>query len=129
VLLAHPRIAPDPVRVRLVNFAASALEVEVFAYVTTTDFEEFAAVREDVYLRFLDVIATSGTGFAFPSQTSYQAVDRGIDVARQRAAEQAVAAARAQGKLPFPGFTPEEVRAMDDTLDWPPKGSSTAAKR
>jgi hypothetical protein len=29
----------------------------------------------------------------------------------------------------FPDPSPEEVRALDDTLDWPPKGSAAAAAR
>jgi MscS family membrane protein len=129
VLLAHPKVAPDPLRVRFVGFGAYSLDVELFAYVETTDFDEYLAVREDVYLRLIDVVAASGTGFAFPSSTTYQAPDRGLDAERAQQAEAEIARARAEGRLMFPDPSPEEVRALDDTLDWPPKGSAAAAAR
>jgi MscS family membrane protein len=128
LLLAHPKVSPDPQRVRFVGFGASSLDVEVFAYIETLDFNEFLAVREDLYLRFLDVIAAAGTGFAFPSTTTYLARDGGLDAKRQKASEERIRALRAEGKLMYPDFPPEEVTALDDTLDWPPKGSVAAAR-
>lgn len=79
MLLDHPKVDPDPARVRFVGFGASSLDVEIFAYVRTTDYDEFLAVREDVYLRIMDVVAENGTGFAFPSRTVYVANDDGGD--------------------------------------------------
>jgi MscS family membrane protein len=127
VLLAHPKVLPEPQRVRFVGFGSSSLDLEVFAYVETTDFNEFLAIREDIFLRFMDVVAESGTGFAFPSTTTYLARDGGLDREKQARAEAQVAAWRSEGKLMFPSFTPAEVEAMDDTLDWPPKGSVQSA--
>ena len=40
-------------------------------------------MREDLYLRIMDVVASSGTGFAFPSQMQYGS-EEGIDPARAR---------------------------------------------
>src|SRR4030095_9545264 len=94
LLLAHPKVSPDPARVRLVNFGAYSLDIEVFAYVVTTDVDEFIAVREDLYLRIMDVVAASGTGFTFPSQVEYVATDTAIDGERQKAVEAQVAAGR-----------------------------------
>jgi MscS family membrane protein len=128
LLLAHPKVLADPARVRFVGFGASSLDVEIFAYVDTASFDEFLAVREDLYLRFLDVVAASGTGFAFPSTTTYLARDAGLDRARQSDAEQRIRALRAEGRLMYPDFAPDEVAALDDTLDWPPKGSVAAAR-
>jgi small-conductance mechanosensitive channel len=128
LLLAHPKVAPEPVRVRLVNFGASSLDVELLAFVQTADFNEFAAVREDLFLRILELLAECGTGFAFPSTTTYLARDGGIDRSRQAAAEAGIRALRAEGKLMFPDFAAEDVRALDDTLDWPPRGSVALAR-
>jgi MscS family membrane protein len=122
LLYAHPRIDPDPARVRLMGFGAYSLDVEVYAYVRTADYNEFLAVREDVYLRIMDVVAASGTGFAFPSQTNYSR-DDGFDATRARAAESQVRAWREQAALPLPEFPAERVTALRDTLDYPPKGS------
>ena len=72
----HPRVSPDPIRVRFVSFGAYSLDVEVVAFVATTDLEEFLAVREELYLKMMDEVAAAGTGFAFPSQTVYMSRDR-----------------------------------------------------
>ncbi|MBL8863837.1 MAG: mechanosensitive ion channel family protein [Planctomycetes bacterium] len=128
VLLAHPKVLPEPLRVRLAAFGAYSLDVEVLAYVDTQDINEFIAVREDLFLRFMDVLAASGTGFAFPSSTTYLARDGGLDGARKAAAEAEIARLRDEGRLMFPDYAPEDVRAMDDTLDWPPRGSVAAAR-
>ena len=37
MLLGHPRIHPDSVRARFIGFGACSLDIEVFAYVKTTD--------------------------------------------------------------------------------------------
>ncbi len=87
MLLAHPRIHPDPVRVRFIGFGASSLDLEVFAYVTTRDWSEFLGIREEVFLRIMDIVKESGTGFAFPSQTLYLAQDHGPNAPRTEAAQ------------------------------------------
>jgi len=122
LLLAHPKIDPDPARVRLVGFGAYSLDVDVFAYVRTIDYNEFLAVREDLMLRMMDVVAESGTGFAFPSQTNYDARD-GFDQEKARVAADAVHRWREAGALFLPDFPPGEAAKLADTIDYPPKGS------
>ncbi|MFN0066368.1 MAG: mechanosensitive ion channel family protein, partial [Limisphaerales bacterium] len=75
LLLSHPSIEPGSARARFIGFGASSLDIEVFAYVKTQNRVEFLGVREDVWLRIMDLVAQSGTGFAFPSQTVYLAQD------------------------------------------------------
>jgi MscS family membrane protein len=128
VLMSHPRVAREPQRVRFVGFGSSSLDLEVFAYVETTDFNQFLAVREDIFLRFMDVIAESGTGFAFPSTTAYLARDGGLDDERRAAAEAEVEKWRSEGRLMFPEFAPAEMDSMRGTLDWPPAGSVVGAR-
>jgi MscS family membrane protein len=128
LLYAHPRIDRDPVRVRFVGFGAYSLDVEIFAYVGTADFNEFLAVREDVYLRIMDAVAASGTGFAFPSQTNYGS-EQGLDPERARHAEAEVRGWRERGTLPLPEFPPERVTRLRDTLDYPPEGSPQFRRR
>jgi len=77
LLAEHPRVLADPQRVRFVAFGAYSLDVEVFAYIRTSDWAEFLAIREEIYLRMMEIVAESGTGFAFPSQTLYMARDTG----------------------------------------------------
>jgi MscS family membrane protein len=84
-LLANdPRVIPDPLRVRFVGFGAHSLDVEVTTYIATADLDEFQAIREELFLKMMDIVKEAGTGFAFPSQTIYTAADDGLD--RERAA-------------------------------------------
>jgi MscS family membrane protein len=89
MLLAHPKVSPDPARARFIGFGASSLDVEIFAYVLTPDFNEFLVIREELYLRMMEVIEEAGTSFAFPSQTLYLGRDSGLDQERVRRAEEA----------------------------------------
>ncbi len=124
LLYAHPKVHPDPARVRFVGFGPYSLDVELFAYVGTTNFDEFLAVREDLFLRIMDIVAASGTGFAFPSSTTYLRRDGGLDEARSRAAEAQVRQWRERGELCLPEFPPEQIAALGGTLDYPPRGSA-----
>jgi MscS family membrane protein len=128
VLLAHPRITDDPARVRFVGFGAYSLDLEVFAYADTSDWNEFLQIREDVYLRFMEAIKEAGTGFAFPSSTTYIGRDDGLNEEQVRAAEQRVAAWRERHELPFPHFPENFQREVENTLDWPPEGSPNARR-
>jgi len=123
MLLSHPRIHPDPARARFIGFGASSLDIEVFAYATTSDWGEFLGIREDVLLRIMDLVAQSGTGIAFPSQTLYFARDDGLDADRTQAAEAQVRQWRETGHLPFPNFAAEQAAQMRGSLIYPPPGS------
>jgi MscS family membrane protein len=123
LLYAHPRVDPDPARVRFVAFGPHSLDLEIFAYVRTQDYDEFLAVREDLYLRIMDVVAASGTAFAFPSQTLYSGA-RGLDAERARQAEAEIQRWREEGTLPLPEFPAARVAGLRDSLDYPPRGSA-----
>jgi MscS family membrane protein len=126
VLISHPKVSNDPARVRFSGFGAHSLDLDVFAYVQTSDYAEFCNIREDLYLRFMDAVAAAGTGFAFPSQTLYMGRDEGMDETRTREAERSVEAWRNEGSLPFPEFAADAVEKLDDSADWPPRGSASA---
>jgi small-conductance mechanosensitive channel len=126
ILIGHPKVASDLLRVRFAAFGASSLDVEVNAYVMTADAMEFQAIREDIFLRFMDAIAEAGTGFAFPSQTVYLSRDRGLHAEKSHAAETSIGVLRAERKLPFPDFSPREMEELVDRLEYPPEGSSGA---
>jgi MscS family membrane protein len=94
VLREHPRVSPDPARVRFVGFGSSSLDLEVYAYVTTSDWNEYLAIREELYLQFMDAVERAGSGFAFPSQTLYLGKDDGLDADAARDAASKGAALR-----------------------------------
>jgi len=92
VVSDHPKIETSTVRVRLIELTSSALNVELVCYVLTRDFNEFAAVREDVLLRIMKFVEESGTNLASASQTLYLSGDPAskkekLDAAAKKAAE------------------------------------------
>lgn len=124
MLYAHPKVEPDPARIRFVGFGDYSLDLEIFAYVRATDYGDFLAIKEDIQLRIMDIVAASGTGFAFPSQTTYFARDAGLDPAKGQAAEAQVRVWRTKGELPLPDFPPEAIAALGGTLNYPPDGAA-----
>jgi hypothetical protein len=117
----------EPSRARFIGFGSSSQDVEIFAYIDTTDFNDFLAVQEDVFLRLSDIVAASGTSFAYPSTVNYLARDPGVDSDKTEKAENAVAAWRRNDRLPFPDFPNGERWEMFNTLDYPPSGSPDSA--
>ena len=71
MLLAHPKLLNDTVRVRFVNCGDYSYDLEIFVYADTSNLNEFLAIQQDVLLRVIDIVQSAGTDFAFPSQTAY----------------------------------------------------------
>jgi len=123
---AHPRVHQETVRIRFFGYGASSLDIDFRIYALTRDWNDFFAVREDIFLRVNDIIARSGTSFAFPSQTLYMGHDDGLDKEQSEAAIRQVEAWREDSNLPFPAPTEENIENLADTLDYPPRGSPEA---
>ncbi|WP_026308514.1 mechanosensitive ion channel family protein [Spirosoma spitsbergense] len=100
VLRNHPKVNPDPARVRFVALGENSLDLAVFAYINTSDFNEFLAIQEDLMLQMIDVVDDSGTGFAFPSQTLYMGKDKTMSEEKSREAERKVREWREKDELP-----------------------------
>jgi MscS family membrane protein len=111
-LLSHPKIQTDSVRIRFVNFSASSLDIELFAYVKTTNRPEFLAVREELFLQVMDIVNESGTGFAFPSQTVYFGRDSGLDPKKTEKAEAQMRQSDSEDHLPVPGSSSEQLNEI-----------------
>ncbi|HET9220763.1 MAG TPA: mechanosensitive ion channel domain-containing protein [Terriglobia bacterium] len=58
-------------RIRLVNFGREAIELELFAYVRTTDPAQFMEQREKLLLDVAGIVESAGSGFAQPTQFVY----------------------------------------------------------
>ena len=121
MLFAHPKVLLP--RVRLIGFNDDSLKVEILAYTDTGVWAEWHAIREDVFLRVMQIIESSGTRLALPSQTTYFVRDDGLDDEKKRAAEEQVHEWAEKGELPFPDMTEEQQKALAGTLDFPPTGS------
>jgi MscS family membrane protein len=124
LLYSHPKVESNTVRVRLIDVAGAAPTVEILAYVLTQDFNEFAAVREDVLLRIMDIVDSSGSGLALPAQTLYIGRDAGLAKDKAESAVQKIAELRDDKKLPFPDFHKEEISSFKGSIDYPPKEST-----
>jgi MscS family membrane protein len=126
MLYAHPRVDPDPARIRFVGFGAYSLDLEIFAYVKTTDYGEYLEVAEDLNLRIMDIVAEAGSSFAFPSQTTYVENGAGLNEERARRAEGRVHEWRERNELFLPGFPRAKIQELENSLDYPPNGSPRA---
>ena len=78
LLHEHPKVYKDPARIRLQELGASSLNLDLFAYIHATDFEDFLEIREGILLQIMEVVNDSATDFSFPSQTLYLARDKGM---------------------------------------------------
>ena len=124
LLYSHPKIETSTVRVRLIDISGSSLSVESMSYVMTTDFNEFAAVREDLLLRMMDVMEDSGGGLALPSQTLYLSRDSGVEKEKAELAAKKIADLRDGKKLPFPDFHKDDISSFKGSIEYPPSEST-----
>ena len=119
LLYSHPKVETKTVRVRLTDIAGTSLSVEVVAYILTRDFNEFAAVREDVLLRMMDILEDSGGGLALPSQTLYLSRDSGVEKEKADNAAKKIAELRDGKQLPFPDFHEEDISSFKGSIEYP----------
>jgi MscS family membrane protein len=79
LLTSHPRVLPDPARVRFTTFGAYSLDLDIYAYIDETRYGEFLEIAEDLNLQIMDIVTKAGSSFAFPSQTTYIESGQGLD--------------------------------------------------
>ena len=63
LLTTHPDIDRESARIRLVAFGPQGIELELFAYATTSDFTAFLAVRESLLMRIAQTVEAAGSAF------------------------------------------------------------------
>ncbi len=128
MLYAHPKVLPDPARIRFTEFGTYSLDLDFFAYVNVTDAGEFLEVAEDLHLRTMDIIARAGSGLAVPAWRTQTESGASLDQARAGEAEERVKQWREQNRLYLPSFPPDAIAELAGTLDYPAKGSPGAAR-
>ena len=125
---AHPKVSPEPARVRFTSYGDFSLNLAVFTYINVINYDEYLAIVEDLNLRIMDIVEKSGTGFAFPSQTLYLGKDElPSDETAKTVADQ-VAVWRDQGELYLPNFSQQEIQKLHASLEYPQAGSPDAKK-
>jgi MscS family membrane protein len=129
MLYEHAKIEHESARIRFGSFDSSALNLEIFSYVLTCDYAEFAAIREDVLLRMLEIVEKSGSRIALPSSTVYMARDSGLHKEKTEAAEHKVQQWRDERQLPFPDFAPADKSALRGSIPYPPPDAAGGGAR
>ena len=124
LLYSHPKVETRTVRVRLTDIAGSSLSIEVLSYILTQDFNEFAAIREDILLRIMGIIEEAGSGLALPAQTLYIGRDAGIEKEKAENAAKKIAELRDGKQLPFPDFHQEDISSFKGTIQYPQQESA-----
>ena len=69
--LKRPDIEIGPIPVRFVGVGTYSLDVEIFAYVLTPDYDQFLQTQQELFLAILDEVETAGTALAVPTQAYY----------------------------------------------------------
>jgi MscS family membrane protein len=60
MLASHAQVHHDSARARFVGFGGPSLHIEISAYILTAKLDEFQAIREDIFLQIMDIIASNG---------------------------------------------------------------------
>lgn len=128
LLYSHPCVDPDYIRVRLSSFAASSLNLDVFAYIYAEEYNEYMEVQEDLLLHFMEIIADGGSSFAFPSQTVYMGKDEPMSKSKQQAAEEEAKKIREEKPLKLHRLDVTEIDDLANTLEYPPLSNNSDVK-
>jgi len=67
-LRAEPKLWPEGVSVRFTEIREWSLNVEVNAWFQIADWNEFTAVRQELLLRFLEIVEATGARLAYPTR-------------------------------------------------------------
>lgn len=126
LLANHPKVEPEP-RVRFIELGEYSLDVEINAYLGCQDQNDYLAIREDILMQIVDLVAEAGTEFAFPSAVEYQADATEMDAERGREAEAQVDKWWAEGRLAPPGFKQSRPEQSDGTSGYLEESSPPAS--
>jgi len=127
MLYAHPRVLPDLAFARFNQFGQYSLDLEVFAYLATTNYFESLEIAEDLNLRVMDLVTAAGSELAIPAHIEYKAAGTPLDEDRARATGAQVKEWQERGALYLPSFPKEKIAELRGSLDYPPKGSPGGA--
>lgn len=112
LLLDDPRVFLDTQRARFRQFGASSLDIEVFSWINTADFNEFTVIAEELNFRIMEIVERSGSSFAFPSQTLYLGRDPGLDDGRAEAIGKEIEARLQRGETVTPEPSEEQLERV-----------------
>ena len=68
IMRRHSKVDPDAARVHFVEFGESSLDIEIDCLLLTGSFGEFLALREELLLKIMDLLAGAGIQLATPAR-------------------------------------------------------------
>ncbi len=71
MLKNHPAIHQKTIFVRFDQFSESSLDIFLYFFTHTTNWDEYLEVREDVNLKIMEILENEGVSAAFPSRSIY----------------------------------------------------------
>lgn len=126
LLIGHPMVLNDPARVRFLRLGVSGLDVEIFCFICTGDYNEYLSVVEDLNLKIMEIVAACGSGFAFPSSTVYLERSKGLDPEKVDEAMKEVARIGNTVGFPQPHYPQEWIEPRADVLTFGPSSPRKA---
>ncbi|WP_253251084.1 mechanosensitive ion channel family protein [Flavobacterium sp. ACN6] len=123
LLYAHPAVLNSSPVVRFTGITTDALKVEITAYIEAVNFEKSQEVQEDLLLRMMDIIESSGTSLAYPSQTLYMARDTTVSIEKAAKVSETVKKWKENNELHIPEFDPKRIEELKGTIKYPDEGS------
>ncbi|QLE87715.1 mechanosensitive ion channel family protein [Shewanella sp. Scap07] len=128
VLLQHPMLDEDPVRVRFMGVGEFAYLINVVVYIKCRDTEEFMAVQEDVLFMVMRQVELVGAQLAFSNQYQFAGKLAAIDAQHKQKATDTVQQWHDNHNFPFPDFSAEYRYEITDTIIYPANTAATRQK-
>jgi MscS family membrane protein len=97
LLQQNPKVEESSARVRFIRFAENALEIEVYCYILETDYGEYLATQEKLFLSIMDCLENAGAVVAYTGQTTIVNKDAWVDPEKAKAAKAAMEKVRNPG--------------------------------
>ncbi|MGH4121344.1 MAG: mechanosensitive ion channel family protein [Clostridium sp.] len=67
----HSKVSKDGILVRFDKFNSSSLDVLIYFFTDTPEFDEYFEIKEDVNFKIMDILQEQGVSMAFPSTSVY----------------------------------------------------------
>jgi MscS family membrane protein len=71
LLEKNPKVETATIPVRFIGIGTYSLDIEVFAYILTSDFDEYLGIQQDLLLEFMRAVERAGAGLAIPLFESF----------------------------------------------------------
>lgn len=74
ILNDHEKVDKEPNVARFMGFGTYSLEVNVFAFILTTDYQEYLEIAESLNMRILEIVHTAGAELSNPANGLFKEV-------------------------------------------------------